>query len=45
MYLHISNRVIAMEGDGIGLCTRVHAIGCAPASACLYRHRAMNARP
>jgi hypothetical protein len=45
MYVPIPDRVITMDGDGIDPCTRVCAVGCSPASACLYRCRVMNARP
>jgi hypothetical protein len=36
---------IITDGDGIGPYTRVHAVGCLPASACLYHCQVMNARP
>jgi hypothetical protein len=42
MYVHIPDRVISMDGDGIGPCTQVHAVGCSPDSVCLYRRRVMN---
>jgi hypothetical protein len=43
VYVHIPDRVIITDGEGIGPCTRVHAIGCSPTSVCLYRRRVMNA--
>jgi hypothetical protein len=43
VYVYIPDRVITVEGDGIGSCTQVRAIECSPASACLYRHWVMNA--
>jgi hypothetical protein len=45
MYVHIPDRVIITDGDGIGPCTQVLAVGCSLASTCLYRHRVMNACP
>jgi hypothetical protein len=45
VYVHIPSRVIIMDVDGIGPYTRVHDVGCSPASACLYRYQVMNALP
>jgi hypothetical protein len=45
VYVHIPDQVITTDGDGIDPCTRVHAVRCSSASACLYRRRVMNARP
>jgi hypothetical protein len=44
VYVCIHDQVIITYGDGMGLCIRVHVVGCSLASACLYRHRVMNAR-
>jgi hypothetical protein len=45
VYVCIPDRVIITDGDGMRPCTRVHVVGCLPASACLYHRRVMNARP
>jgi hypothetical protein len=45
VYVHIPDRVIITDGDGICPCTKVRAVGCSLASACLYRRWVMNARP
>jgi hypothetical protein len=45
VYVHIPDRVIITDGDGMSPCIQVHVVGCSPASTCLYRRWVMNARP